>query len=156
MYGWRISSGVLPIVLRVFQNIYQSWNSNISKYNWTMSQLLFYWFQRCRVATRYFSTTTKMIELSLRLYTYKIIYRIFIIWNFCECSWVFTFRMNTWHIKSANKQKMNQVTDIVGEIVQIVDFWPCTLDTHLKEGHHDHGCMVVGFTTTCAISAYHH
>ena len=37
------------------------------------------------------------------------------------------------------------------------------ITTHIQSlykiwGRHgrDHGCMVVGFTTTCAISAYHH
>ena len=25
-----------------------------------------------------------------------------------------------------------------------------------RRGHHDHNHMVIGFTTTCAISAYHH
>ena len=30
------------------------------------------------------------------------------------------------------------------------------MDVNDGWGHHGHDCMVVGFTTTCAISAYHH
>ena len=35
---------------------------------------------------------------------------------------------------------------------------PYTLEVCLNtnEGHRGRDCMVVGFTTTCAISAYHH
>ena len=36
-----------------------------------------------------------------------------------------------------------------------VDISMCLL-INVVRGPHDRGCMVVGFTTTCAISAYHH
>ena len=47
--GWICQSWHLMICLRVFQEIYQSWNSNILKSNCSISQILFFWFQKCMV-----------------------------------------------------------------------------------------------------------
>jgi len=41
-------------------------------------------------------------------------------------------------------------------LLQLISIINSSIYLPKKEGHHDRDCMVVGFTTTCAISAYHH